>query len=96
MRDVYIVAYDICNPKRLRYVHKITKSFGEPLQYSVFLCRLDKKRLRKLRTQLNREIKEDEDQILIIKLGPESNLRHLSFSALGKPMIVKQRVPIIV
>ena len=96
MRDVFIVAYDICNPKRLRRVHKITKAFGESIQYSVFLCRLDKSRLTKLKTQLSREINQEEDQIVFMKLGPESDLRHLAFSTIGKPMIVKQRIPIIV
>ena len=96
MRYVYVVAYDICNPRRLRKVHKITKSYGESLQYSVFLCRLDTKRLKKLEAQLSREIDNDEDQILLMKLGPESDLRHLAFSTLGKSMIVHQRTPIVV
>jgi CRISPR-associated protein Cas2 len=33
-----LVCYDICEPKRLRRVHKVMKGFGEPWQYSVFFC----------------------------------------------------------
>jgi CRISPR-associated protein Cas2 len=29
MRRCYLVCYDICDPKRLRQVHKTCKGFGE-------------------------------------------------------------------
>lgn len=96
MRDVYIVAYDIRNPKRLRRVFKVTKGYGEHLQYSVFLCRLDTRRLRELKERLEDEIKPEEDQILLVRLGPENDLRHLAFSTLGQPLVIRERVPMII
>jgi len=96
MRAVYLVGYDICDPKRLRRVHKVTKRFGERLQYSLYLCRLDTKRLRKLQDSLKKEIDPDEDQILLIRLGMESNLKNLSFTTLGIPVHIEQRSPIVV
>jgi len=38
--DSYLVAYDICNPKRLRKVALTCEDFGIRRQYSVFFCRL--------------------------------------------------------
>ena len=42
MRDehLYIVAYDIADPKRWRRVFRLMEGFGEWLQLSVFQCRL--------------------------------------------------------
>src|SRR5262249_749937 len=36
--DTYLVAYDICNPKRLRKVATTCEDFGIRRQYSVFIC----------------------------------------------------------
>ncbi|MFO0762685.1 MAG: CRISPR-associated endonuclease Cas2, partial [Byssovorax sp.] len=36
MRHTYVVAYDVCDPKRLRQVHKTMRGFGDALQLSVF------------------------------------------------------------
>jgi len=38
--DSYVVAYDICDPKRLRKVAQTCEDFGLRRQYSVFFCRL--------------------------------------------------------
>ena len=43
MRQVFIVAYDVSDPKRLYRVHKRLLGFGEPQQYSIFLCLLSQK-----------------------------------------------------
>ena len=37
---LYIVAYDIADPKRWRRVFKVMKGYGHWLQLSVFQCRL--------------------------------------------------------
>jgi CRISPR-associated protein Cas2 len=39
-RRRYLIAYDIAEPRRLRRICSIMESFGERLQYSVFLCDL--------------------------------------------------------
>ena len=36
-RRRFLIAYDICDPKRLRQVCKTMEEYGERLQYSVFI-----------------------------------------------------------
>jgi len=36
-RSLYLLAYDIADPKRLMRVHRTVRACGAPLQYSVFL-----------------------------------------------------------
>ena len=68
--NVYIVSYDICDPKRLHHVHKTMKGFGDPLHYSVFRCDLSAKGKVELVAALTDIIKHDEDRVMIINLGP--------------------------
>jgi len=46
MEHLYVISYDISEPKRWRRVFKIMKGYGEWLQLSVFQCRLNKMRMR--------------------------------------------------
>lgn len=39
-RSRYLLAYDIRERRRLRRVHQVAKTWGYPLQYSVFVCDL--------------------------------------------------------
>ncbi len=67
---VYIVSYDISDPKRLYVVHKTMKGYGDPLHYSVFRCHLSSRGKVELVASLTNIIKHDEDRIMIIHLGP--------------------------
>jgi CRISPR-associated protein Cas2 len=69
MRNVYIVSYDISDPKRLRDVYRAMKGFGESYQYSVFYCKLSQKEKILLMGKLNELINHDADRVLIINLG---------------------------
>ena len=40
MRRRYLVAYDVADAKRLKKTHRTMHGFGDPLQYSLFLCAL--------------------------------------------------------
>jgi len=68
---IFVVSYDIMNPKRLQRVHKTMKGFGEPIHYSVFRCNLTPKGLVEMKAALFELIKHDQDRIMIIDLGPE-------------------------
>jgi CRISPR-associated protein Cas2 len=69
--NVFVVSYDIMDPKRLLKVHKTMKGFGEPIHYSVFRCILTPKGRVELKAALFGLIKHDLDRIMIIDLGPE-------------------------
>ncbi len=69
-RTRYLLAYDIRQPRRLRRVHKVAKDFGDPLQYSVFVCDLTKVELLALRSALLEEMHLDQDSVGIFDLGP--------------------------
>lgn len=70
MRQHYIVGYDICDPTRLRRVHKVLRDFGDPLQYSVFACRLAAIDYADLEARLLEIIDRTSDQVMFVRLGP--------------------------
>lgn len=69
-RTRYLLAYDVRNSRRLRRVHQVAKAFGEPLQYSVFVCDLSTIELVGLKSRLLDEMHAGEDSIGIFDLGP--------------------------
>ena len=81
--DTYLVAYDICNPKRLQKVARTCEDFGLRRQYSVFLCRIMPTDLVRLRSRLYDIINLDEDQVLFIPLCAHCAD---SIEALGRPI----------
>jgi CRISPR-associated protein Cas2 len=80
---IYIVAYDISDPKRWRRVFKLMKGYGDWLQLSVFQCRLDRQRHAELIATLDGLIHHDEDHILIMDLGHAERVEP-SVTSLGK------------
>lgn len=68
-RTRYLVAYDIREQRRLRRVHKVAKNFGEPLQYSLFVCDLTAIELLSLKAALRAEAHLGADSIGIFDLG---------------------------
>lgn len=70
MRSVYLISYDIVDPKRYRRIYKLLCGHGESLQYSVFRCTLTDIELQMLKDKLWPELNLDEDRMLIVDLGP--------------------------
>lgn len=86
MRRCYLVCYDISSPKRWRRVYKVMQGYGEHWQYSVFFCILrDIDRVR-MEAALDEYIKHDEDQTLILDLGPDEKAARESATVLGLPL----------
>lgn len=65
---LYLIAYDIANPKRLSRVHSILKQQGLPLQYSVFTVVIKRKALIKLLNSINDRINPAKDDIRCYRL----------------------------
>lgn len=85
MRLLYIVAYDICDPKRLRKVFRLMRGYGDHLQFSVFRCELTDKERVELIAKLDSELKHDEDQVLLFSMGPAGGFRERSVYYVGRP-----------
>ena len=82
-RQRYLVGYDISDPKRLRNVHKVMCSYGDPLQYSVFVCDLDGVERVEMQHDLADIIHHNEDRILIADLGPSRGRGEECFTFIG-------------
>lgn len=78
-RRRYLVAYDISEPKRLREVHGCAKRYGYALQYSLFICDLDKMELIQLKWGLSNLISHHEDRVAIIDLGDIGQVQRFEF-----------------
>lgn len=85
MRRTYIVAYDICDDRRLHKVHKTLRGFGDRLQYSVFECQLTPADVSICRRRLSDIIDHTVDQVLFIDLGPSEGRGDRVITAVGKP-----------
>jgi CRISPR-associated protein Cas2 len=81
--ETYLVAYDICDAKRLRRVGQTCKDFGFRRQYSVFLCRLTAHDLVRLKSRLYDIIDLKVDQVLFIPLCQRCAE---GIEALGRPV----------
>lgn len=92
---LYIVTYDIGDPRRWRRVYRFLLGYGEWLQLSVFQCRLDRKRLVQLEASLRERIRERDDHVLLLDLGPADRVRP-DVRSLGKSFTPLRREPVIV
>lgn len=95
MRRLYLVTYDVCEPRRLRKIFKTMQGFGEHLQLSVFQCDLTAIDRIEMQAALEEIIDRDEDKVLIIDLGPTDPFPVKNIQALGKQVKVVKRASII-
>jgi CRISPR-associated protein Cas2 len=66
-RHVYLVMYDVREPKRLKRLHKLLLEWGQPLQYSIFSVRGTRREMAELHCLVTREI-QSEDSVLWLRL----------------------------
>jgi CRISPR-associated protein Cas2 len=92
---IYIVTYDIAEPRRWRRLFKLMNGYGEWLQLSVFQCRLTRRRLVELNAAINEVINHNQDHVLMLDLGPVDRVE-LRIISLGKSYAPVARDPIIV
>lgn len=79
---LYIVAYDIADPRRWRRVYKLLRGYGDWVQLSVFQCRLDAARRQRLEAELAQLVKPRQDRVLIARIGGGEGR---AFASLGQP-----------
>jgi CRISPR-associated protein Cas2 len=95
-RRRYLVAYDIRDDVRLRRVHKVVKGFGWPMQYSVFICDLDRMELLQLRSDLGDEIHHGVDSVAFIDLGEPQDRGRQCFSFMGSAPSLPTSGPVVI
>ncbi|MBI2527869.1 MAG: CRISPR-associated endonuclease Cas2 [Candidatus Rokubacteria bacterium] len=95
MRRVCLVSYDISDPRRWRQVYRTMRGFGEHLQLSVFSCDLTPAQRVTMIAALEEAIDRDDDQVLLIDLGPSQAQPIQQIEALGRPLSVRDRSPVV-
>jgi CRISPR-associated protein Cas2 len=96
MRSVYVVAYDISDPKRLRKVYELMLGWGDRVQLSVFRCELTLRELAELRASLSDIIQHLQDQVMFVDIGPADGRGATAFTTIGRPLGVPPGGPIVV
>lgn len=95
-RHRYVVCYDVRDPARLRRTHDTMLGYGDPLQYSVFLCELSPAERLLLEDALRRVVRLADDSVLIIDLGPASGVARRRIRTLGQGRIpARDRVTVV-
>lgn len=92
---LYLVTYDISDPKRWRRIFNLLKGYGHWLQLSVFQCRLTARRRTEMTVRLEECMKPTEDHILIMDMGLADQVRP-RVESLGKSYEAPARQPTIV
>jgi CRISPR-associated protein Cas2 len=87
MRNVYLVAYDVADPKRLRKVYKKMCGHGDPLQYSVFRCELSPVERLRLQEDLWPILNLEHDRVMLVDLGPVGARGNDCFEFWGTPRV---------
>ncbi len=77
-----LLTYDIREPGRLRRTHQVATEFGYALQYSVFVCDLDRMERVRLEAAMLDVINTRIDSVLLFDLGESDGrgvrcVRHL-------------------
>ena len=70
--------------------------FGEPAQYSVFICDLSPKERVLLETTLTETLNLKEDRALIVDMGPSEGRGHESVTILGNAREMPRRAVVVV
>lgn len=83
-RSLFLIAYDVRNPRRLRHVHHVLKDFASGGQKSAFECYLSPAERKELLLRVEQEMDGDEDSLLLIRLGSGASVELLGRAV--KPM----------
>lgn len=79
-RDLYIAAYDIASPRRMRAALRLVKGHATGGQKSAYECFLTPAERRTLLYHLDAVIEPDEDRVLLIRLDPRSRVHTLGIA----------------
>lgn len=86
-RHHFLVSYDISEDDRRTAVFKACHDHGNHVQYSVFLCQLDRRELARFREVLRGLIDHGTDQILLLDLGSAGQTLEDQLETIGRPYL---------
>ena len=69
-RRRFVISYDVADDRRRHRVHRVLRSFGDRVQYSVFIADLTPAAGVRVERRLLEVIDASEDSVLIFDLGP--------------------------
>lgn len=79
-RQLYLVAYDVRDPKRLRLTHQVLKEFACGGQKSAFECYLTQREREELVGRVEQVIDTEEDALLVIRLTDRDTVSTLGIA----------------
>lgn len=92
----YLVAYDIVSdPRRNRIAHSL-ESYGDRIQYSVFLIDANPAKIIRLRADLRKHMDLSEDHALICDLGPLASNSRKTLEFIGHPPHITSDGPLVI
>lgn len=91
----FLIAYDVADDARRNRVAKALESYGDRVQFSVFLVDVKPARLIRLRSRLIGLVDIASDSVLICDLGPVSHGGLTRISTIGLPRAVTGQGPLI-
>lgn len=80
----YLIAYDITDDRRRNRLANILASYGDRIQYSVFVADLKPARFVRLHDAIRTLIKPREDSVLLCDLGPTRTINATAFTFVGR------------
>jgi CRISPR-associated protein Cas2 len=90
IRHRLVVCYDIRDPVRLRRTHATMMGYGDPIQYSVFVCDLSGTESTLMEAALIRVIRQSVDSVVVVDMGPSAGVAKLRIRTIGTGMLTRQ------
>lgn len=95
-RSLFLVAYDVRDPRRLRRIHKKLSGFGETLQFSIFQCELTYAEKLLMVGEVSEIIHHMEDRVLIVNMGRRRGRAGRVMEVLGGQQLPPGSGPMII
>ena len=94
-RRMFLCSYDVADDKRRARLFDVLKDHGEHVQFSLFLCELSPTEYTRLVSLCREHVHAEQDQLLLLDLGPPAIDWTQCLAVLGKPWTPAVRCHII-
>lgn len=91
-----LVAYDVADDRRRDAIARLLSSYGDRVQFSVFIVDARPARLVRIRDQLAGLIDKDQDSLLFCDLGPLGAGAHRRYDVVGRERPILGQSAIVV